>query len=161
MINVGIVNRLATAATTVGQLDSIIQPARKAADLGQMQDLKDLERINRVRITVGNRQGPLDFEGRVAEALRVMEELLYFKNGRRLQAGYTRRSLEKNGPVETIKRIIAKKDLAGLRMLADRDRLDCAFEQIALDYPELFQDGKTLIVARETLDRQQAADASC
>ena len=87
------------------------------------------------------RQG-LDFrpvsnsiEERVIESVRVYRELLKHKHGRNQAAGYTEREIRQYGPREALIRTIRRgKKTDGLKLLAQHDRLDCAYEKIAIDY---------------------------
>lgn len=90
-------------------------------------------------------------EDRVLESLRVYRELLKFKHGRNQAAGYTERELKQYGARETLIRTIRRaKKTDGLKLLAQHDRLDCAYEQIAIDYQnELPAD--VVEIARRTL----------
>ena len=74
-------------------------------------------------------------EERVAESVRVYRELLKIKHGRGQAAGYTEREIRQYGPREALIRTIRRgKQTGGLRLLAAHGRLDCAYEQIAIDY---------------------------
>jgi hypothetical protein len=74
-------------------------------------------------------------EERVAESVRVYRELLKFKHGRNQAAGYTEREIRRYGPREALIRTIRRgRQTDGLRLLAAHGRLDCAYEQIAIDY---------------------------
>ena len=74
-------------------------------------------------------------EARVFESLRVYREILKHKHGRNQAAGYTEREIREKGPrgalIATIRR---GKKTDGLRQLAEFDRLDCSYEQIAVDF---------------------------
>ena len=155
-MDLDVVARLAGRAAKKVELDDLIKAARREATPGQVSPLKDIEQRNRFRLAIVTKEGLADFEGRVAEALRVLEASLSLKNNRRQAAGYTRRSLRDNGPVEALRKVIAKRDSTGLRTLAEYGRLDCSFEQIALDFPEHFNP-ETLAIARETLRREHGA----
>ncbi|MFZ5675690.1 MAG: hypothetical protein ACOZAM_22255 [Pseudomonadota bacterium] len=74
------------------------------------------------------------FEERMDEALRVYEECLKHKHGRKQAAGYTRRSIRDHGYREALIRTVRKKESAGLALLAKHERLDCSYEQIAIDF---------------------------
>ncbi len=76
-------------------------------------------------------------EERVLEGVRVYRELLKHKHGRDQAAGYTEREIRNYGPREALIRTIRRgKKTDGLKMLAEHDRLDCAYEQIAIDYAQ-------------------------
>ena len=90
-------------------------------------------------------------EERVLESVRVYRALLKHKHGRNQAAGYTEREIKKYGPREALMRTILRgKKTDGLMMLAEHDRLDCAYEQIAIDFAaELPED--VVERARQTL----------
>ncbi len=152
-----VVARLAQQAKKASDLETTIATARRAATPDQLPELNAIERENRYRLAIRTREGTGDFEGRVAEAIRVVEALYSQKNGKATRASRTRQSIARHGAVEALRRVIAKRDSPGLRILAEHDRLDCAFEQIALDFPEIFQGGDTLAIAAQTLKREREA----
>jgi hypothetical protein len=91
--------------------------------------------------------------GRVWESVRVYEELLRYKHGRRQPAGRTRVTLKRYGEKEAVRRTVATgKASAGLELLAEHNRLDCAYEQIVLDFPDEF-DAVTRARAQTILER--------
>jgi hypothetical protein len=59
--------------------------------------------------------------------------------------------------MESLRRVIAKRDTPGLRIFTENGRLDCTFKQIALDFPKIFSEGNTLKIAAETLDRERTS----
>jgi hypothetical protein len=74
-------------------------------------------------------------EERVLESVRVYRELLKHKHGRNQAAGYTEREIRQYGPREALIRTIRRgKKTDGLKTLAEHGRLDCAYEQIAIDH---------------------------
>jgi hypothetical protein len=76
-------------------------------------------------------------EERVFESIRVYRALLKHKHGRNQPAGYTEREISRYGPPRgSIRTIRRGKQTAGLKLLAVHDRLDCAYEQIAIDYAD-------------------------
>ena len=80
-------------------------------------------------------------EARVFESVRVYRELLRHKHGRNQAAGYTEREIRRYGPREALIRTIRRgKKTDGLKLLAEHDRLDCAYEQIAIDYADEMPD---------------------
>jgi hypothetical protein len=75
-------------------------------------------------------------EARVFESVRVYRELLKHKHGRKA-AGYTEREIRQYGPRDALIRTIRRgKKTDGLKLLAANDRLDCAYEQIAIDHAD-------------------------
>jgi uncharacterized protein (DUF488 family) len=76
-------------------------------------------------------------EERVYESVRVYRELLKHKHGRNQAAGYTEREIRNYGPREALIRTIRRgKKTEGLQTLVDYNRLDCAYEQIAIDHAD-------------------------
>lgn len=91
-------------------------------------------------------------EERVRESVRVYRELLRHKHGRGQAAGYTEREIREYGEREALIRTIRRgKKTDGLKLLAQHDRLDCAYEQIALDHADELPDD-VVERARQTLD---------
>jgi hypothetical protein len=107
----------------LGKMDIVDAAGRRLPDLGLEEALKSR---------------PLDagFEERMDEALRVYEECLKHKHGRKQAAGYTRRSIRNHGYREALIRPVRQKESVGLALLAKRERLDCSYEQIANDFAE-------------------------
>ncbi len=76
-------------------------------------------------------------EDRVKESLRVYRALLRLKHGRNQAAGYSEREIKQCGHREALIRTIRRgKATDGLKLLAAHDRLDCAYEQIAIDHAD-------------------------
>ena len=72
---------------------------------------------------------------RVQEALRVYEEGLSVKHGRHQPAGRLRPMIKRWGEKEAVRRLVTTHDKStGLDLLPRMARLDCAFEQIILDF---------------------------
>jgi hypothetical protein len=96
-------------------------------------------------------QGPNTLEGRIMESLRVYRALLKHKHGRNQAAGYTERDIKNLGAKGAlIKTILSGKKTDGLKNLKDHGRLDCSYEQIAIDFAaELPED--VVVQARKTL----------
>src|SRR5262249_55415777 len=95
------------------------------------QRLRDLDLQDALSV----RADAQTLEARVVESLRVYRELLKHKHGRNQAAGYTEREIKRYGPREALIRTIGRgKKTDGLKLLAEHDRLDCAYEQIAIDY---------------------------
>jgi hypothetical protein len=95
------------------------------------QRLRDLDLERALRLT----PVATTVEQRVLESVRVYRELLKHKHGRNQAAGYTEREIRQYGPGEALIRTIRRgKKTDGLLLLAEYNRLDCAYEQIALDY---------------------------
>jgi hypothetical protein len=89
----------------------------------------DLQDALRLRTTADS------VEERVIESVRVYRALLKHKHGRNQAAGYTEREIKQYGPREALIRTIRRgKKTDGLKTLAENDRLDCAYEQIAIDF---------------------------
>jgi len=95
---------------------------------------------------------------RVREAVRVYEEFLAYKHdGKRIKASRTRAMIERWGEREAVRRTVTNLTMStGLELLAKYNRLDCAYEQIILDFPEEF-DPWLIAKARENLARLPTA----
>lgn len=82
-------------------------------------------------------RGTNTLEGRITESLRVYRELLKHKHGRNQAAGYTERDIKNLGlKGALIKTIRSGKKTDGLRNLQHQRRLDCSYEQIAIDFAD-------------------------
>jgi len=93
-------------------------------------------------------------EDRVKESLRVYRALLKLKHGRNQAAGYSEREIRKYGYREALIRTIRRgKATDGLKLLAAHDRLDCAYEQIAIDHADEMP-ADVVEKARQLLDGQ-------
>jgi hypothetical protein len=77
---------------------------------------------------------------RVQEAVRVYEEFLAYKHdGKRIAASRTRSMIKRWGEKEAVRRTVTNLTMStGLELLAKYNRLDCAYEQIILDFPDEF-----------------------
>jgi hypothetical protein len=91
---------------------------------------------------------------RVREAVRIYEEFLARKHsGKRIRAARTNAMIKRWGEKEAVRRTVTNLNMStGLELLAEYDRLDCAYEQIILDFPDEF-DEALLKKARENLAR--------
>ncbi len=84
---------------------------------------------------LGLRLGGATIDSRVAEAVRVYRIFLRAKHGRTQAAGYTERDIKKLGALQAvIKTVHSGKVTEGLRALQACGRLDCSYEQIAIDF---------------------------
>jgi len=93
--------------------------------------LRDLDLHDALRV----RPEAHSVEERVLESVRVYRELLKHKHGRNQAAGYTEREIRQYGPREALIRTIRRgKKTDGLKSLAEHERLDCSYEQIAIDH---------------------------
>lgn len=91
---------------------------------------------------------------RVREAVRVYEEFLAVKHeGKRIRASRTNKMIKDWGEKEAVRRTVTNLKMSnGLELLARYGRLDCAYEQIILDFPDEF-DAALIAKARENLAR--------
>jgi hypothetical protein len=135
-------------------LDRTMAAARRGATPDQLAELNIVERENRYQLAIHRREGTLYFECRAKEALYSK------RNGKPTRVSRIRQSIAKHGTVEALRRFIAKRDSTGLRILVENDRLECPFEQIVLDLPDIFHEGDTLIIAAQTLKREQNAQGA-
>lgn len=93
--------------------------------------IRDLELAKALNVKAGGDT----LEGRVLEALRVYREILKHKHGRNQPAGYTERAIKNHGPKGALLTALKSgKPTDGLMRLVEYDRLDCSYEQIAVDF---------------------------
>jgi hypothetical protein len=106
--------------------------------------------------SIGTRPSNLSVAQRVMEAVRVLEEVRAYKNdGKRRPATRTRRMIAARGEIGAVRQtVMTHTTSSGLEELAAHGRLDCAFEQIILDFPEAF-DEAAVAKAQANLGRFQ------
>ena len=122
-------------------------------DVAQAVDrrLRDLNLRDALRI----RPEAHTIEARVFESLRVYRALLEHKHGRRQAAGYTEREIKEYGAREALIRTMRRgRQTDGLKLLAEHERLDCAYEQIAIDHADEMPED-VVEKARELLTKAQ------
>jgi hypothetical protein len=107
-----------------------------------------------LRSAIQKPPGNLTLVERVDETIRVYEQFLAHKHhGKRVAASRTRTMIKRWGAKEAVRRTVANMTMStGLELLAKYDRLDCAYEQIILDFPDEFEPALTA-KARENLAR--------
>jgi hypothetical protein len=118
-----------------GMVETMPRPQRQPGKTGDRQGheaaASDLDLYDALRV----RPDSHSVEERVIESVRVYRELLKHKHGRNQAAGYTEREIKQYGPREALIRTIRRgKKTDGLKLLAKHGRLDCAYEQIAIDH---------------------------
>jgi hypothetical protein len=103
---------------------------------------------------VGKPLADLTIAERVQEAVRVYEEFLAYKHGgKRISAARTRTMIKRWGEKEAVRRTVTNLKMSiGLDLLSKYGRLDCAYEQIILDFPDQF-DATVSAKAQENLAR--------
>lgn len=115
-----------------------------AAPSGEAAVMRILAAIDQrlLQIDIGEPHPDMLFEERVEEAVRVYEQFLAFKHGgKRIKASRTRRMIDVHGSKEAVARTVRNmKTSPGLELLHKHGRLDCAYEQIILDFPDMFDD---------------------
>jgi len=117
------------------------------------QRIRDVELAKALHI----KQGANTLEDRVMESLRVYRAVLKHKHGRNQSAGYTERDIKKFGPKEAlIKTIRTGRKTDGLKNLRDQGRLDCSYEQIAIEFAEDLPED-VVAQARKTLAEQDSS----
>ncbi len=107
-----------------------------------------------LRVAIGKPLADLTLTERVHEAVRVYEQFLAYKHGgKRVAAARTKRMIERWGEKEAVRRTVTNLTMStGLELLAKYGRLECAYEQIILDFPDEF-DAATIAKARANLAR--------
>lgn len=118
-------------------------------------------RENDLRSAIRKPLGNLTLVERVHEAVRVYEQFLAQKHGgKRIAASRTRAMIKRWGEKGAVRRTVTNMTMStGLELLAMYDRLDCAYEQIILDFPDEF-DSAVLAKAKENLTRLEAGSAA-
>ena len=118
----------------------------------RLKELSEQELRRRVGRPLGTGASLVE---RVQEALRVYEEGLSAKHGKRQPAGRLRQMIERWGEKQAVRRLVTTHDKStGLDLLNKMERLDCAFEQIILDFAiEYENDPQLLAKARANLAR--------
>jgi hypothetical protein len=131
--------------------DTLLSAISRSKDRAWLSRCRDFNLSNGrkdVAVAVDHRLRELEFtaslekrdnahtvEDRVMESLRIYRALLKLKHGRNQAAGYSEREIRQYGHREALIRTIRRgKRTDGLRLLAAHGRLDCAYEQIAIDH---------------------------
>ena len=107
-----------------------------------------------LRGAIGRPLVNLTLAERVHEAVRVYEQFLAYKHGgKRVAAARTRAMIARWGEKEAVRRTVTNLTMStGLELLAKYRRLDCAYEQIILDFPNEFA-AAVIAKARENVAR--------
>ena len=110
-----------------------------------------------LRTAIGETPTGLSLDERVHEATRVYGEFLAYKHGgTRVDASKIKAMIARWGEKEAVSRTVTKLTMStGLELFAKYDRLDCAYEQIVLDFPGEY-DAALVDKARENLARLPA-----
>ena len=116
--------------------------------------------VAKLRRTIGKPLVHSSLAQRIHEAVRVYEECLaHQQDGRRVGASRNRSMIKKWGEKEAVQRTVVNMKMSnGLELLAEHGRLDCAYEQIVIDFPDEFEPD-VISKARENLDRLPKAAA--
>jgi hypothetical protein len=133
-----------TRMVSADALDIVAAIDERLAQLGELA----------LRDAIGKPLADLTLTERVHEAVRVYEQFLAYKHGgKRIPASRTRRMIERWGEKEAVRRTVTNLTMStGLELLAKYDRLDGAYEQVILDFPDEF-DAATIAKARANLAR--------
>ena len=117
--------------------------------------LRDLDLQDALRM----RPAAHSVEDRVLESVRVYRELAKHKHGRSQAAGYNEREIRQYGPREALIRTIRRgKKTDGLKLLEEHNRLDCAYEQIAIDFAHEMPEDIVELARRMLAQPKQADD---
>lgn len=132
------VDKLLNAIANSSDRKWLLQCREHNKGLGRADVVKAIDKRSRDLdlYTALRARGPSEtLEERVFESVRVYRQLLKHKHGRNQVAGYTEREIRQYGPREALMRTIRRgKKTDGLMTLAEHDRLDCAYEMIAVDF---------------------------
>ena len=91
---------------------------------------------------IGKPPADMTLNERVWEAIRVYEAFLAHKHGgKRVPASRTKDMIKRHGEKEAVRRTVKNLNMSnGLELLEQHGRLDCAYEQIVLDFPLEFDE---------------------
>ncbi len=105
-----------------------------------------------LRRAIGEAPADLSLTERVQETVRVYGEFLAFAHdGKRVPPSRTKAMIARWGESEAVRRTVTRPDPSnGLERLARYGRLDCAYEQIIIDFPGEF-DAKLIAKARASI----------
>ena len=103
---------------------------------------------------IGKPPADMTLNERVWEAIRVYEAFLAHKHGgKRVPASRSKDMIKRHGEKEAVRRTVKNLNMSnGLELLEQHGRLDCAYEQIILDFPLEF-DESLKVKARANLAR--------
>ena len=103
---------------------------------------------------IGKPSADMTLNERVWEAIRVYEAFLAHKHGgKRVPASRSKDMIKRHGEKEAVRRTVKNLNMSnGLELLEQHGRLDCAYEQIVLDFPLEF-DESLKVKARANLAR--------
>ena len=103
---------------------------------------------------IGKPPADMTLNERVWEAIRVYEAFLAHKHGgKRVPASRSKDMIKRHGEKEAVRRTVKNLNMSnGLELLEQHGRLDCAYEQIVLDFPLEF-DESLKVKARANLAR--------
>jgi len=106
------------------------------------------------RTAIGSPRAGLSLIERVRESVRIHQEFLTRKHlDKRFRAARISAMVKRWGEKEAVSRTVMSLNMStGLELLAKYSRLDCAYEQIILDFPHEFHEG-LIAKARANLAR--------
>lgn len=75
------------------------------------------------------------------QAIYAYEQLLTEKNGRRTRATRTWQMIDRHGIIESVNRVVARKDDAqGYKLLKEKSMEDLSFEAVVIRHPQVFSE---------------------
>ena len=87
------------------------------------------------------RSGQSDFYNELMRYVEAYEVVLTGDVGRRRFARYTRRKIATHGALKTVLDLVRKPPKTyGITLLRERKRLDCAYENLIIDYADAYPD---------------------
>ena len=106
------------------------------------------------RTAIGSPRAGLSLIERVRESVRIYKEFSTREHfDKRFRVARTNAMIKRWGEKEALSRTVSNLSMStGLEQLAKYSRLDCAYEQIILDFPHEFSDG-LIAKARANLAR--------
>jgi hypothetical protein len=115
------------------KLDMVTALDRRLAELNELA----------FRTAIGSPTAGLSLIERVRESVRIHQEFLTRKRlGKGFRAARINAMIKRWGEKEALSRTVMSLNAStGLELLAKYSRLDCAYEQIILDFPHEFHEG--------------------
>ena len=122
---------------STGRVQSFIRNAEKRGDAYAVEAGHNRKR----EILRYEEAGESEFYNELMRYIEAYEKVLSSDAGRRRFATYTRRKLKNHGALKTVLDLVRKPPKTyGITLLRERKRLDCAYENLIIDYANAYQD---------------------
>jgi len=112
--------------------------AKNAIRLGHPELALEAQR-RAIELRAEKHSAQTDAEKEALKAIYAYEEILTETNGRRTRATRTWQMINRHGIIESVNRVVARKDDAvGYVLLKKKGMEDLSFEAVVLRFPEIF-----------------------